>query len=201
MKKKIAVTGGIGSGKSFWLNYIRELGYPVFSCDEIYKEVIQTPAYLSKMKEVFSDCIKEGKVDRKALAQTVFYDEEKRKRLNGIAHPFIMETLLQRMEKCASELVFAEVPLLFEGEFENLFDYVLVVERDMRERLRAICDRDGMTEEEAVQRMNAQFDYHSPDAETRFQKCHAFILENGADFLVVKNKLETWIFEVQKRKT
>ena len=55
--KKIAITGGIGSGKSLALRYMNEMGYPTFSCDEIYKEVIQSNAYVEQIALYFPDVI------------------------------------------------------------------------------------------------------------------------------------------------
>ena len=121
MKKKIAITGGIGSGKSTVLHIFGEMGYPIFSCDEIYREIIDTAEYVKKIEMTFPRCVVDGKVDRKLLASTVFGNGEALEKLNAIAHPLIMQRLLEEMKNCTSEKVFAEVPLLFEGNYEALF--------------------------------------------------------------------------------
>ena len=120
MSKKIAITGGIGSGKTTVSNLIKEKGYPVYSCDEIYKELIDSTIYIKEIEKAFPAAIKQGKINRKGLAEIVFSNEQERKRLNEIAHPLIMKTLLDHISQRENELIFAEVPLLLEGNFENL---------------------------------------------------------------------------------
>ena len=112
-KLKIAITGGIGSGKSTAIAHIKELGYPVFSSDEIYRDILRSKAYIQKIRSVFPEVVKEVEIDRKALASVVFSNDQAREQLNSIAHPMIMEKLLSEMNSTNSSLVFAEVPLLF----------------------------------------------------------------------------------------
>ena len=83
MKKLVAITGGIGSGKSLALQFLRELNYPVFSCDEIYKEVIVSKEYIELLEKSFPNVVKNGQVDRTALAETVFNNEIMRIKLFG----------------------------------------------------------------------------------------------------------------------
>ena len=159
MQKKIAITGGIGSGKSTVSAYIKERGYPVFSCDEIYKEVITMPAYINAIQKVFPNVIQNGEIDRKRLSEQVFTDEKKRLDLNAVAHPLIMQRLMEKMQACKSELIFAEVPLLFEGGYQNWFDQIIIVKRSVEQRIQSVCKRDGLTKVEAQMRMCSQIDY------------------------------------------
>ncbi len=181
MKKKIAITGGIGCGKSYLLHKLKEKGYPVFSCDEIYRELTSTQEYVEKIAAVFPDCIAEGRMDRKLLAKKVFKNEENRRLLNEIAHPLIMTRLISLMNACEENLVFAEVPLLFEGHFEDLFDEIIVVIRNRQARIASILLRDKITEEEAAARIAAQFDYDLP-ANLQFLKSKnvRLIYNNGS---------------------
>ena len=140
--KKIAITGGIGSGKSTVLQYLKEKSYIVFSCDEIYRDLSNTYEFIEKLKKLFPDAIVDGKLDRKKLSNIVFKDKEELLKLNRLTHPLIMEKLLYEMEKASSGVVFAEVPLLFEGNYQTKFDYVIVVVRDLNDRIEAIKLRD-----------------------------------------------------------
>lgn len=189
MKKKIAITGGIGSGKSAVLHIFEEMGYPTFSCDEIYRDVIQSPSYIQKISEVFPECILEGKIDRKLLAQLVFQNEEKLAILNAIAHPLIMERLSQNMDNCNGDTVFAEVPLLFEGNYENLFDKVFVVLRNKEARIQSVIQRDQISEQSVKNRINSQFDFEDPKNEIRLKNCNVIFIKNQGDLSALKNQI------------
>ena len=189
MGKKIAITGGIGSGKSTVSNILKDKGYPVYSCDEIYAELVNSKIYIDEIKEVFPTAVKQGKIDKKCLAEIIFSDKQKRTRLNKIAHPLIMQTLLARMNENDSQIVFAEVPLLLEGNFENLFDKTIVVLRSREERIRSICTRDGIPPEKAEERLNAQFDYDAIESKNRLQKLGAIFIENIGDVSALKNSV------------
>ena len=108
---KIAITGGIGSGKSTVAEYLREKGFPVFSCDEIYKEIYPTEEYQSELQQVFPDCLIDGKIEKSLLAAKVFSNAEELKKLNAIAHSRIMSELYNRINGATSGVVFAEIPL------------------------------------------------------------------------------------------
>ena len=190
MSKKIAITGGIGSGKSTVSNILRDKGYPVYSCDEIYAELTNSKTYINELEKAFPAVVKQGKIDKKSLAEIIFTNEQERMRLNKIAHPLIIKTLLERMNENESEIVFAEVPLLLEGNFENLFDQTIVVLRNLEDRIRSICTRDGISLEKAVERLNAQFDYDDIQSKNQLQKNGAIFIENKGDILTLKNTVD-----------
>ncbi len=179
MKRKIAITGGIGSGKSTVLQRIAQAGYPVFSCDELYKALLHSPAYIKKIAERFPACVIDGKIDTARLAAVVFKEKGEREALNKIAHPLVMQALFERMESCAGALVFAEVPLLFEGGYQNQFDNVIVVLREKMDRISSVVRRDGLLPQEVADRMSAQLDYTSKEAEKLFLDSKILLLENN----------------------
>ena len=159
---KIAVTGGIGSGKSTVLSIIGNSGYPVFSCDEIYKELLEDKKFIDKIEEEFGNILSEdGKLDRQKLSAMVFGDFDARQRLDSITHPEIMRLAFEKMS--LHRMSFLEVPLLFESGFEKIFDKVIVVLRDKEERIKSIIQRSGLRREEAVLRIKSQFDYDNFD--------------------------------------
>ena len=199
MKKKIAITGGIGSGKSSVLSILREMGYAVFSCDEIYRKLIDLPEYIEKIGEVFPRCVKNGKICKQTLAQRVFNNKAELEILNGIAHPLIMSRLLQQMNEIEENLIFAEVPLLFEGNFESLFDQIVVVLRNRDQRIQAIMDRDGVTIREAEKRISAQFNYDDPSNMARFEKDGVFCIQNNASLAELKNDIQKIIFTISNQ--
>lgn len=194
--KKIAITGGIGSGKSTVLQYLKEKGYFVFSCDEIYKDLSDTVEFIEKLKELFPVAIVDGKLERKKLSNIVFNDKEKLLKLNKLTHPLIMKKLLDEMEKTSSGIVFAEVPLLFEENYQTKFDCVIVVRRELNDRIEAIKSRDRGSEEEILQRIHAQFDYDNKLK--AFENKNIYILENKNSIPTLKMNMDKILLEIDK---
>lgn len=183
MPNKIAVTGGIGSGKSAVCRILKERGYPVFSCDEINRTLLSEKSYLDGLCALFPACVKDGKLNKAALSALVFSDKEALKTLNAYAHPRIAERLRRDMEG-AEKTCFAEVPLLFESGMTKRFDCAIVVLRNKEERIRAVVARDGLTAEQAKARMKQQFDYDGPLPDG----CLA--IENDGDETALCNKVD-----------
>lgn len=119
---KVAVTGGIGAGKSEFMRAVKELGIRTYSADEINAELLRDKGYIEKLSEAFPLAVKDGKVDKSVLREEVFSDEKKRKTLNALAHPEIR----RKIEEITGDAV-VEVPLLFESGMTDLFDRVIVV--------------------------------------------------------------------------
>lgn len=119
---KVAVTGGIGAGKSEFMRAVKELGIRTYSADEINAELLCDKGYIEKLSETFPLAVKDGKVDKSVLREEVFSDEKKRKTLNALAHPEIR----RQIEEITGDAV-VEVPLLFESGMTDLFDRVIVV--------------------------------------------------------------------------
>lgn len=191
MKKiKVAITGGIGSGKSMVAEKVQELGYPVFSCDKIYKETIyHSKEYQSVLVKSFPNCANDGKIKKELLAAYVFQDRDALKKLNDLAHPRIMQKLEEQMH-LASGIVFAEVPLLFEGGYENLFDYVIVITRNLDLRIHSIVARDNVSADEAKKRIACQFDYDSMIAQLLFNNEKYYLIENNGSIEDLNNQVE-----------
>lgn len=119
---KVAVTGGIGAGKSEFMRAVKELGIRTYSADEINAELLCDKGYIEKLSAAFPLAVKDGKVDKAALREEVFSNEKKRKTLNALAHPEIR----RKIEEITGDAV-VEVPLLFESGMTDLFDRVIVV--------------------------------------------------------------------------
>lgn len=119
---KVAVTGGIGAGKSEFMRAVKELGIRTYSADEINAELLRDKRYIEKLSAAFPLAVKDGKVDKAALREEVFSNEKQRKTLNALAHPEIR----RKIEEITGDAV-VEVPLLFESGMTDLFDRVIVV--------------------------------------------------------------------------
>lgn len=194
MYKRIAITGGIGSGKSLVLSYLQERGYLTFSCDEIYKEVIQMPEYIRAISRVFPSVLINGKIDRTKLSEIVFDNNDALQKLNAIAHPLIMQELYKRMEAASSDysLIFAEIPLLFENNFEKDFDAILVILRGNEERIAAVKERDHLSKNEIAKKMQAQFDYDA-NAQLLSHMQNVYLIKNDSNKDTLKNKIDNII--------
>ncbi|HFB38895.1 MAG TPA: dephospho-CoA kinase, partial [Oceanithermus sp.] len=133
-----------------------------------------------------------GVPDRRKLAERVFRDEEARRRLEAILHPYVrarFEEALSRLEAEGAPLAVLEIPLLFETGWEKRLDGVLVVTAPAALRYRRLRAR-GISEEEARRREAAQL----PEAEKRRRA--DWVIENAGDLSELKAKVLRWLKEV-----
>lgn len=191
--KKIAITGGIGSGKSTVSEIIRKMGYVVVSADKVYSELLLNENFVKEICELMNilPIEKDGRItiDRKALSALVFSDKTQLSRLNDFTHPRIMDEIFRRSEG-VEPLFFAEVPLLFERGYETEFDNVFVVRRQFDLRLSGTAKRDGKTEAEIRKVIDNQFDYESNKSGYK-----SIIIENNGTI----QELEAEVLEAVKR--
>lgn len=160
--KKYAITGTIGAGKSTVSILLRRKNFPVFDCDQYAKSCYRKdhPIY-QKMITIFTEDILDetGEIDRKKVANIVFQDEKKRLALNELIHPYVKDGLEHFFSLNEDKiLVFAEVPLLYEAGWENLFDKVIVVTCEDRVAIERLQEYRGFTKKEALKRLEAQID-------------------------------------------
>lgn len=188
--KKVAITGGIGSGKSTVAKIIKEQGYVVFSCDEIYAELINDRAFLRRLCDNFGEILDcNGQLNRVKLSEIVFNDENKLRQLNNITHPAIIKEMFRRADKL-NTICFFEVPLLFENGYENYFDETIVVLRELSKRIESVVLRDDLSKDEVKKRINSQFNYNNCD----FAKY--YVIHNNGDFNALKSKVVDLIKQI-----
>jgi dephospho-CoA kinase len=191
MKKlKIAVTGGIGGGKSSFCKFIAEKGYPVFSADEISKEILKKhPAVKKAIIKVFGkESYINGEVNKKYLAEKVFSNPSAVKKINSIVHPAVISELDELMKESLkkNDLVFVEAALIYEAKMEEMFDYVLVITTDeLIRKLRAA--KKGIDESEFYRRSENQI----PDEKKR--KKADFVFENNTSESDLRKKAEMFL--------
>lgn len=155
---KVALTGGIGSGKSLVGDYLQELGAVVIDSDELARNVIERgTAGFEQVVSTFGDeILSNGEIDRTKLAQQVFENEEKRKKLESIIHPLVRQAAELAIKDLApDQIVVNEIPLLFETQGAKRFDFVITVETSMGIRITRLKER-GMKDYEISKRISAQ---------------------------------------------
>ena len=184
--KRIAITGGIGSGKSFICEIIKELGEACLSCDEISKELWKNPEYQNELARLFPNACEFEKIDKKLLSNLVFNNPNELKKLNNFSHPKIMDRLFLEIEGGDRSPIYAEVPLLFEGGYEDYFDKIIVVMREKSQRITSIIKRDNCTREMVERKMAAQFDYDAAD----FSNPKYIIVKNNLCYNQLKENIQ-----------
>lgn len=160
----IGLTGGIASGKSTVSAYLRELNAPVVDADAIVREVQQPGGpVLAAIRESFGSevILPDGSLDRPALGRIIFSDPERRRHLESIVHPAVRERMWAEVERYRREghpAVVLDIPLLLEGGLDRTVDQVWLVYVDRETQRQRLIARDGLSAEEAEQRIAAQMD-------------------------------------------
>ena len=164
-KKLIAITGGIGSGKSLALSILLDAGFYVLSSDDICAKLYERRKVKLILKKLFPSAVKgffNPKIDRKAISKIVFSDKQKLKDLTDTITPLVIKEIKEKAKKI-SDIVFVEVPILFECGYQNDFDAVIVIYRPLNERIESVKTRSNLTENEVKDRIKNQFDYENND--------------------------------------
>ena len=155
----MGLTGGIGAGKSTVAALLEERGAVVTSADEVARDVVSPGSDgLAAVVAEFGDGIlaPDGSLDRSALGRLVFSDDLRRARLEEILLPLIAAEAWARMDAVpAGQVVVYDVPLLVEGQMQDMFDLVIVVEADLELRLERLSER-GVNRDEALARIAVQ---------------------------------------------
>ena len=158
----VGLTGGIASGKSTVAGYFRDLGIPIVDADAIAREVVAPGSDgLREIVETFGEGVLEadGSLDRKKLGSIVFDDADARKKLNAITHPRIAARSAERTMELQSgdaPYLMYEAALLVENRIHESLDALVVVAVDDATQLERLMRRDGMDEDAARARIDAQ---------------------------------------------
>ena len=158
MPRVIGLTGGIASGKSEISRILREHGLPVIDVDGVAHEVLATDEGIKrKVAAAFGPEVLTagGAIDRQRLGTIIFRDAERRRDLERILHPMIGSVLRQRTQE-ADDIVVLDMPLLIELGEHELVDVVVVVYATREHQIQRLMERDGLTREEAMQRIETQ---------------------------------------------
>jgi dephospho-CoA kinase len=156
---RVALTGGIATGKSHVLARLRERGVSTIDADDVVHEALgagtpTTKAITTQFGSVFGK--PDGSIDRALLARKVFNDPASRLRLEAIIHPVVYETIGVWYQTLDRPMGVASIPLLYETRRERDFDFVAVTVCPPELQMQRLRERDGISEEEAGRRIEAQ---------------------------------------------
>ncbi len=159
--RRIALTGGIATGKSYVTRLLRDAGVPVVDADQVARDVVAvgTPGLAAVVRRFGSDILTaEGSLDRKRLGSIVFSDAAARRALEAIVHPAVRQVINEFFARLppSTPLAVADIPLLYETGRDQDFDAVIVAASDRGTQIRRVMTRDGWSENDARRRVDAQ---------------------------------------------
>lgn len=182
----VGITGGIGSGKSTFCEILEKNGYPVLNADALAKKIMAENDDVKKqIIENFGDvAYLDNKINATYLANVVFEDYEKLKILNSIVHPVVIREIKKQVEelKQTHKIVFVESALIYEANFDEMFDFIILIYSTVDEKIQRIKSRNNLPEDEILKRINSQI----PDEEKR--KYADIIIDNNGDVEFLKNR-------------
>ena len=155
---KVGITGGIGSGKSTVAHIFETLGIPVYYADDAAKKLMNEDEGLKQeVKQLFGDgAYTSGQLNRAFVAAQVFNNPEKLAMLNSIVHPATIADAEKWMRQQSAPYAIKEAALIFESGAQENLDKVICVFAPKAIRIKRVMDRDGITREEVLSRMNKQ---------------------------------------------
>jgi dephospho-CoA kinase len=178
---KIGLTGGIGSGKTTVAQIFEVLGIPVYYADTAARDLMnRDPELKNQIISAFGPGVyKEGKLDRTYLGGLVFGDPEKLARLNTIVHPATLRDSVGWIQNQKTPYVIKEAALIFEAGLEKFLDYTIGVSAPESLRLERVMNRDQVTSEKVLQRMQQQM-----DEKEKISRCDFVIINDGKQALL-----------------
>jgi dephospho-CoA kinase len=174
---RVGLTGGIGAGKSAVAGIFASLGAFVIDFDAIAREVVAPNSDgFMEIARVWPQVVRNGMLDRAALAEIVFADSSARERLNALLHPHIRRVALEHEAHAKpGQVIVHVVPLLFETGYDRFVDKSVLVAAPLEQRIARVVERDKLDESRIRDRIAAQIE---PE---RARRVADFIIENDGD--------------------
>ena len=178
-KMRVAITGNIGSGKSTFAKFISELEYSIIFADDISKEILASDSEVRAeiIKSFGAQSFQGKKVNKKYLAELVFSDKKKLKKINSILHPMVrkrIETLSEEYFK-TKNILFVEAALIFESKIEKMYDYVVLITAEKDLRMKRATKAKKLSEADFITRDSNQL-----NEETKKKKADFIFSNNGS---------------------
>ncbi|EAC4811047.1 dephospho-CoA kinase [Listeria monocytogenes] len=200
MGKTIGLTGSVATGKSTVSNMIQQAGIPLVDADIAARKVVEPGTEgLKEIVAYFGEeiLLADGTLNRAKLGEIIFKDKEKREKLNEITHPRVKDYMLEARERffrAGEELVFFDIPLLFESHLESLVDQIVVVWTTPETELKRLMERNDLTKEDALRRIESQM-----GIDEKARKAD-FVIDNNESLEKTQKQVYTFIERFVKNK-
>lgn len=184
--KVIGITGSIGTGKSLASAFFIKEGYTVLDADMINREILNDIEVIKEINKVIFG-IESSVLDKKNLKTIIFEDDYKRDLLESLTHPMIRKKMEAYIETSSEEIIFLDVPLLYEASYDELCDYVIVMYASLKTQIERIKKRDHLDDQEILKIINAQYPLHDKMVKA------SYVINNDLDKENTIKQLTTWL--------
>lgn len=189
----LGVTGGIATGKSTVVDVFLKAGVPIVDGDLIAREIVEPgqPALKALVAAFGEEILTEDRLNRKKLGEIVFNDPAKRQLLDRLLDGYLRGAITDQIKEAAktAPLVVADIPLLYEADYQQYMDQVAVVYIPKELQLTRLMQRDHLTKEAALQRMKSQL-----SIEEKRQKAD-FLFDNQGTREETRQQVLRWLAE------
>ncbi|EOH88112.1 dephospho-CoA kinase [Enterococcus asini ATCC 700915] len=189
----LGVTGGIATGKSTVVDVFRKAGVPIVDGDLIAREIVEPgqPALKALVAAFGEEILTEDRLNRKKLGEIVFNDPAKRQLLDRLLDGYLRGAITDQIKDAVKRapLVVADIPLLYEADYQQYMDQVAVVYIPKELQLTRLMQRDHLTKEAALQRMKSQL-----SIEEKRQKAD-FLFDNQGTREETRQQVLRWLAE------
>lgn len=176
---KIGITGGIGSGKSYVCNLLKQRGLPVYNCDDEAKRLMtESPIIRHQLTALIGEnAYRNNELNKSIIAEYLFANAENAEKVNGIVHPVVKQDFENWTKEQTTPIVVQECALLFESGFSDTVDVTVEIYAPKEIRLERAMKRDNATQQQVEARMASQMD----EEEKRAQANYCIINDGKAD--------------------
>ena len=195
--KIVGLTGGISSGKSTVSSYLKQLKIPVIDADEVARKVVEpnSQGAIEIRKAFGSDVFEEdGSLNRQKLGALIFSNAENRQKLDDLLQPLIKIMILDEIEEYRQKgenMIVLDLPLLFEKQYEELCEEIIVVYIPKELQLERLMRRNQYTKQEALSRIDSQLSIEEK------RKRATVLLDNQGTIQQLYHQVEQWLVETK----
>ena len=193
-KKIYIITGSIGTGKSTFSKILKERGFFVIDSDKIVHSLYKKKEIMEEIVKKFGDTILfHGNINRKILGEIIFNNKDKKKSLENIVHPKVIDEILNIISSTCEEIIFIEIPLYSHVENELILkvkDYkLIVISTDEDIRIKRIMNRNNISEKQALLLVK------NMSEDIAFSKKIDYIIMNNKDIVFLEELVNKFIMD------